>query len=271
MTIEKVRRFFNYKIESTEKRYIQKRVHKLGEPHRNIIHRVEPVQETPIYKMALTQNKMEKNVSPVGKLWANEERMFGEKFFYLNKSTTKYVIGGHDPRTLEPMVRICDRVTGSHITIARNDFGAFMMVVKSIVFHSYKLDRGFIEGAGPLCGIKVSSVNSDIWKLTQVDLEHANILIHKSSFKTLLRIERLIEKHLNTHTPASYLEVINDVRQKAFGMDEAELYEYMYDMINIHTTESIVHQVLSDLISNRESYISKKEFCEGLYSRNSYK
>lgn len=34
-------------------------------------------------------------------LWTSEKRMFGEKIFYLNKSTTKYVIVGYEALTLD--------------------------------------------------------------------------------------------------------------------------------------------------------------------------
>lgn len=51
------------------------------------------------------------------KLWAHEGRLFDEKFIYLNRSTTKYVTVGLEPEFYEPRIRICDRLSGNHITL----------------------------------------------------------------------------------------------------------------------------------------------------------
>lgn len=218
-------------------------------------------------KMAKLADKQQSQI----KLWTHEDRMFNERFFYLNKSTTKYVIVGHDARTLEALVRICDRATGSYITITKMNFQPFMLCVRSLMEGTYSMGRGCIEGTGPLCGIKFSSVTSDIWKLSQVDLNHANVLIHKSTFNTLMRIEELITMRITDYTPSEYLEVIETIRQNCLGMDEAEIFKHLYEAIKKYQPGDIAYRIHSDLICNRDSNITLTVFCEGFYSRNNYK
>lgn len=193
--------------------------------------------------------------------------MFGEKFFYLNKSTTKYVITGLEPEFLEPVVKICDRVSGSYISIKKDNWGEFIRIVAAIIDSSYRLENGFIDGSVQLCGVKFYCSGGEIWKLTQ---EHTTLLIHKSSFKSFMRIVKLIILHLSNTDTASYASFIAEIRQNAMEMTDGDILGYLYDRIKVFGPGSVEYQVLFDLICNRDSYMGLKKFDAEFYNRNKY-
>lgn len=221
--------------------------------------------------MSPPERKMAKIEPSTGKLWTSEERMFGEKIFYLNKSTTKHVIVGFEPKNLDPVVKICDRVTGNNITIKKMNFPEFTRVAVSILQGTYTLENGFIKNASDLCGIKFKSSSNGIWELAPVDLKFSSILIHHSSFKTLLRIERLILKELMYADSAFYLSYIEELRENSIEMDINEIFEYLYEQTTKFTTKCMEYQILSDLICNFDSYSKLNEFGSNFFYRNSYK
>lgn len=190
-----------------------------------------------------------------GKLWTREERMFDEKFFFLNKSTTKYVITGLDARFFEPVVKICDRVTGSHITIKKQDFVAFTQIISSILNGTYKLERGFIEESTQLYGIKVYSVTNDIWKFIQADKNYASVLIHKSSLKVFSQVQQLILDRTMSADTTGYLSFIKQLRIITDTLeDPSTITEFLYERLATFTPGCIEYQVLFDLICNDELY-----------------
>lgn len=215
------------------------------------------------------QSKMAKTEQS-GKLWCHEERLFGEKTFYLNKSTSKYVNIGLHPESLEPRIRICDRVSGSHISIKRENLDEFVRIITSILDYSYKLDQGFIEGSGLLCGIKFYAMGNRIWKLTQVGLDFASVLIHQSSFKTYLRIARLISLNIDWYDTATYNRYIEELRTAIGELGPEEIIQYLYDQLPKFTSGDVEFQVLADLISNQESYMDLKKFNVEFYNRNTF-
>lgn len=233
-----------------------------------IIQQVTSVQEASS-KMAPTPSKMARIG---GKLWTNEDRFFMEKVFYLNKSTTKYLIVGNDANTYEPTVRICDRATGTYITIKKENFADFMHIVDLVLTHQYMLDNGVLRISADLSGIKFSHVTPGIWQLSQVDLPHSSISIHETSFVTLVRIARLINARLLSNVESEVCtEVIENVTRDTFGMDQNEIIEELYSELNKYSPTCYEHQILSDLIVNVESYTRLGKFAEGFYRRSAYK
>lgn len=220
-------------------------------------------------KLSSTQDKVSTNTQ-AGKLWNHEPRMFGEKFFYLNKSTTKYGITGLDAELFEPVFRICDRATGCFITIKQTNFDEFARIVSSIVDGTYALERSFIKNSGSLSGIKFYSQGNDIWKLCQTNGNHSTVLMHRSSFKTFARMEQLIRGQITALEPGAYLKYIEELRVNTEGMDEAEIFGYLNGMTSTLKEGTVEYQVIFDLISNRDSYIDLTQFSVGFYSRNKY-
>lgn len=219
--------------------------------------------------MAPTPSKMAKID---GKLWINEDRLFMEKVFYLNKSTTKYLIVGNEASNFESVVKICDRATGTYITVKKENFPSFMRVVASILAHQYSLESGVIPGSGDISRIKFSHTSNGIWKLTHVDLPHSSILIHQTSFQTLERISRLaIARLLSPYESEICKEVIEDLRSRTFGQTKHEIVEELYSELTNYTSTCYEHQVITDLIANIESYVRLSTFAEGFYFRSHYK
>lgn len=221
--------------------------------------------------MAPTASKMGRIESSAGKLWTSEERMFGEKMFYLNKSTTKHVIVGLSPPSFDAVVKLCDRVTGTNITIKKLDFPQFVRVVVSIQSGIYNLEKLFITGASDLCGITFRNICAGIWELTPIDLEYSSILIHETTLKTLLRIERLIIAQLMNDDLDVYRPYIEELRENTIEMDANQIIEYLYSQTSKYTTRCMEYQIISDLICNMESYSKLNEFGSGFFFRSSYK
>lgn len=117
---------------------------------------------------------------PAHKLWSHETRMFDEKTVYLNKSTTKYVIIGIEPEKFEPTIKICDRTTGSHITISTEEkISKFRALVKKFV-SGQEID----DELERVTGISIGStfMGPNVCKLMQAD-GRGTIVMHKSSLQ----------------------------------------------------------------------------------------
>lgn len=218
-------------------------------------------------KMAPRPTKMVKTKHSC-KSWSHEDRLFGEKVFYLNKSTTKYVNIGLDPESLSPLVRICDRVSGCYITIKKKNFNEFTRIISSIINYSCKLDRGYIKRSALLCGIKFCAMGKNIWKLTQVGLDYATVHIHEANFRTYLRIAPLISVHLDEYDPVAYNQYIEELRCEIGEKSEDEIIKYLYEQLTKFKSGQTEHQVLTDLICNQESYMDLEKFNAEFYNRN---
>lgn len=202
------------------------------------------------------------------KLWNHEPRMFAEKFFYLNKSTTKYGIVGIDAELFVPVLRICDRATGSYITIKRDNFDAFTQLVASVVDGTYSLERSFIKNSGADSGIKFYSQGNDIWKLCQTNGNHNSVLMHKNSFKTFIRGAKIIRLRITNLDPVPFLKYIDVLRENTIGLEETAILDYLNGLIDTLPPRGLEYQVIFDLIFNRDSYFELERFSSGFYNRN---
>lgn len=202
-----------------------------------------------------------------GKLWTNEERMFCEKLFYLNKSTTKHLIAGYDALNFEPLVRICDRVTGSYITLRKEHFTDFIGLIDSILNNTYIVERGIVRRPGDASGINVKIMGRKTWKLSQVDLPHAVIIVHENSLKVVLRIARLVMDHLSRHDAQSFDSFIRGVTLDTPDLPLDELVERLYSRLETYHPDSTEHTIISDLICNIESYSKLSKFGDAFYCR----
>lgn len=199
-------------------------------------------------------------IDPTGELWTHEKRLFGEKIFYLNESTTKYVITGLTPKSFETIVRICDRATGSHISIEAENWTEFVRVVSSIIDVSYSLDPG---STTVRCGVRFYFMGNGVWRLTE---SLHSIIIHENSLKTFMRIAKLISLHLKEYDIEDYKSSIEAIRKDTAGMTDGEILEYLYDHIVAFHEGNTGYQLRSDLICNRDMGLTK--FNLEFYNRN---
>lgn len=195
------------------------------------------------------------------KLWKYENRMFMERILYLNNTTTKYIIVGIHPVNFEHRVRICDRTTGCHISVEKENFNAFLHVVKSVIEKTYKLVRGIITSPDPVCGVKFHCYTSEIWKLSLVNKPYTSVFVDISGFKTLLRIEPIILKLLGeTEDGKLCCETIKEIAEATFDMTEDESMAYLKTRLEQLDPQCIEFMVIADLITNKDSYINISSF-----------
>ncbi len=202
------------------------------------------------------------------KLWTNEERMFGEKVFYLNKSTTKHLIVGLEPNNFKGLVKICDRVTGKHITIIRENFSTFIRVIDSILTTSYTLENGHVRKTGDNSGIKFGVISDGIWKLSEVDNPRASIFMHRTTFHALLRIDELVTRRLLFLESMGLEKFIEMLTAETIDLTEDQIIPYLYTKIDKFLVDSMEYQFIADFIVNVEAYSKVGKFARDFY-RNS--
>lgn len=192
-----------------------------------------------------------------GKLWIRESCMFDEKFFYLDKSNTKYVTTGLEAKFLQPVAKICDRVTGCHILLNKLDIVAFTQVISSILDGTYKLVSGFIEGAMQVCGITFYCMTSDIWKLTQVDQHVGVVLLHRNSLNVFMGLKRLILNRIMTADIGGYSAFITKLNRNTIDLDDSVVLSYLYEQLAKTNPACLEYQALSDIICNEQLYVTE--------------
>lgn len=188
-------------------------------------------------------------------LWTNEVRMLGEKFYYLNKSTTKYVIVGLDHRSIRPIVRVCDRATGRYISINQSALESFVSVISAIVSGSYTLNCGCIVKSEPqIERMEFASIGNSIWQISDGSIEFACLQIHVTSLKNLVRIMDVIRWQIGLYDCDAFGSLIGDLKLKINGMTDSEIDSFLHNELKQHQNGYTEHQVLSDLICYRKMY-----------------
>lgn len=205
-----------------------------------------------VKKMA-SSLKNTKNVQ--GNLWTHEDRMYAEKFFYLNKSSTKYAIVGLDTHTVKPVLRICDRATGRHISIIHTGLEPFIMVLANIVNCTYTLRRGLIENIDDqIACMKFECIGNGIWRISDGHTEYSNLQIHTSTIKNLLRIMELIRLHMGHYNTEAFGSMIEGLYSKLKPMKDTEIDSFLYEEFKKPTNGYMEHQALADLICYRDYF-----------------
>lgn len=189
------------------------------------------------------------------KLWSQERRLIGEKFFYLNKSTTKYVIVGLMPKTFEKIVRICDRATGKYISLTQPLLPTFCSIIASIVDASYTLHYGRIENDQVKeTNMEFLGLGNGIWKIGDNLL---NIQVHVSTLKNFLRIIGVIRYHIDSYDSKYYSSVVESMQRDMLDLNfddaDTQLYEKL-KLIEKNMENDVLQQVIYDLICYRDNY-----------------
>lgn len=206
--------------------------------------------------MAAIPSKIAKTSPPTkqgNKLWTHEDRMFDEKIFYLNKTASKYVITGLEAEYLQPVVKICDRVTGCHISIKKADFTPFTQIVSSILNGTYNMEKRRIVETIKLCNIEFECVTNNIWKLSGE--EGINVVfIHTSSLNAFMDIEKLLLDRIMGADTAGYLTFISKLCTDTDDMNKSTLATYLYEQLGKFAPDCLEYNVLADFICNSDLY-----------------
>lgn len=121
------------------------------------------------------------------KLWTHDARMINEKFIYLNKSTTKYVIIGNDAETFLEGVKICDRTNGSHITFRY--LPGFKEIVDGIITKGEQ--NPDLESK---VGVNFMKLSDGIWKIKEEN-GFGTIVLQKISLENFLYCYEILYNH----------------------------------------------------------------------------
>lgn len=190
-----------------------------------------------------------------GSLWSHEDRMLGEKFFYLNKSTTKYAIVGLDHRTIRPIVKLCDRATGRYISIKHSALESFASVLSAIITGSYTLTYGHIDNIDPLLeDLKFASMGNCIWRIASAHDKASSLQIHISSLKNLVRIMDVIRCQIGLYNCDVFATMIDNLKLQIKDMPDDEIDAFLLKELKQPQNGFAEHQVLSDLICYRDMF-----------------
>lgn len=199
------------------------------------------------------------------KLWTHEERMFAEKTIYLNKSTTKYIIIGNDSATFAATMKICDRTTGCHITIATKEkILSFCRIAQQLV-SPHEPDS--INGdEADVSIVQLSPDAPDVWKISQ-KTGFGSIVLHKVSLLHFGPYEKCITEEVNQRDqwsskfPEMLSILIVDMVSSPQMTPEEKLdaiQHYTYNSEEDRDTSELMFQIGFGIITNRP-YLETQE------------
>jgi len=178
-------------------------------------------------------------------LWTREVRMFNEKFVFLNKSTTKYIIIGNDPIDFDVVVRICDRVTGTHVSMDAATFSHFLSHLTAAHDGTYSLDS-------LLRGVDIKVIRDMFWVKTAKD----SIPLHSITVENLIRIPRELIHEIKLHEDcrSEYRGFFEKYRASTAGLDPSETTAFLRHLLSQlnRYSDRDEHTFLFDLIVNRD-------------------
>lgn len=187
---------------------------------------------------------------PTNGLRTREDRMLDEKIIFLNKSTTKYLIIGVEPITFNAKVCICDRATGTHISMTGPDFLHFMSEIQNKA-------TGFHADCPIQSAVRVN-IENNLWWITSLD---QTIVLHRISIDNIIRFGYIlycaVKKRLNE--ASLYQTIVNEYKTKTAGMDFDKTYELLLNSFRQKTDGELEHTILQDLICNL-AYLGVDEY-----------
>jgi hypothetical protein len=197
-------------------------------------------------------------------LWTREGRLFIERFYFLNKSTTKYVIIGIDPVTFEVLIRICDRVTGSHVTITHNNFGNFITHLKSHACGRNNPGMAYSLDASELKEITIKNIHDLYWLSTGTD----TVGLHFICVDNLIYIAKHLGMIMKEYTFVNrlYKEYINHLCAKTANMNNHQTLDFLFDELDNCRGQLINGHLLMDLVAHADYFITLPFYKEKLFS-----
>lgn len=188
-------------------------------------------------------------------------RMFDERFFYLDKTGTRYVITGLDPVTFQPTTKICDGNTGLHITIPTWENGL------TFWYHCELL----VEGVQPMNDYadityeRVHNTDDTVWKLTGKE-GSGTVMLNKHNLQNILRFKVCMDHELlrQENMTRKYQDAIERIKQvlRCVTRYNPRLSdsEKMYEIYESHNCggdaaeEELIYQTAFTIITGR-SYL----------------
>lgn len=195
------------------------------------------------------------------KLARSEGRLFHEKIVFLNKSTTKYAAIGVHPTTFKPLMRICDRSTGSFFAVKNDEYCEFIHRIERLLTDE---PSGILSTSS---NIRIEVLSENVWKF---DSDEGNgAAVHRITLENLLQLEGCIYTELEQreHWGLECQKVIEKLRFETVDLTEREIMVYLNTRRLDAVFCSITYQVVFDLMCNRSYLLSLEEFNEGFYKR----
>lgn len=198
----------------------------------------------------MAQAQIERTVG--NKLWTSERRLLDERFIYLNKSTTKYIVVGVDPTGYEPIMRFCDRATGSHLTLNIRQYPHFVRLVQSVLDFTYNPDDHKFVRDPEFSGIVFALIGNRMWRVTSM-LERGSVVTRADTLEKFISIEKIILRELAERDSIEYREIMNDLIQKADALLPDEVLAFVTSELDRSVFGSRHYKVLSDILCHYES------------------
>lgn len=193
------------------------------------------------------------------KLWTIAPRMFDERVFYLNKSSTKYIIIGIDRHTFSSYLRICDSVTGNYMTLEMAKFKNFILHLKNEISETEPYSK-IVEDGYSFCGIHFEQVGfSDTWKLYSV-IKPEMLFMRRASLEKIISIECIISRDMLHHDGVYYRDTVATLCGETGDLTESELMVHLIAECAQAEYGSKRYHVLRDLICNRESLMTDRKY-----------
>lgn len=210
------------------------------------------------------------------RMWTSEGRMFQEKVFYLNKSTTKYAIVGVHPTELRPKMKICDRASGAHILINMFEFVYFIRHIKCAMNPDPEDDGTDDTGES---GVSIQPVSKNVWKIT-TNSNGFGLAMHRISLEKLLEIEGWIFNEMKERLRGDdYADALEAIRKATTGFNEGQILDFlngvklkgiresMKSILPRQDNYELCYDIACDLMCNREYFLTLAEYDEGFFRR----
>lgn len=200
-----------------------------------------------------------KRKEPSRGLYVHEGRMFDEKIYFLNKSTTKFVIVGIEPVNLKPSVCICDRVNGFYITIDGEMIGYFFRKLKAVL--SGMVDTDTYQD----CGITIKKKGSNYWFMNG----DYGVVLHEISVQNLSFIGPILTAAVVKRADESddYESIINSFKDTTELMSCDAILFWWRSKLDDIVTHTKPYNILVDLIVN-SAYLKKLQKYKHLYGNS---
>lgn len=194
------------------------------------------------------------------KLWTHEVRMINEKLIYLNKSTTKYVIIGNDSTTFEPIIKICDRTNGAHITLSDKQADYFIKIVNKLISND-EYDAELENGSG----VEITELYPSIWKFKEKN-GFGTIVLQKISLQNLSYCSECILKEMCARLTDrdAYRSSLMEMRREVADLDKTAkkraLLCFIFVIGKERENKKIKHHLATSIMCNRPYLETLEEY-----------
>lgn len=194
------------------------------------------------------------------KVFICAERLFREKIFFINP--TKFVVIGIDPVQFKVLVRICDGVSGTSVTLPDGQFGFFVQHFESSLTKKWFLDHIL------RCDATYHIEKNSCWFMQNTDLTR-KVELSRHEAEKLIRIGPLIRFAMESRQADArkYKKVVDKYQILTKGMDASKTCELiMKSFLHESHKKSVEFHVLSEIICNTE-YLYTMEYYKTFFDK----